>query len=127
VISHPLSLQVGLLASITLELIAVGTPDGGSSLLAQLTPDLIGINLGTGIGSSHHPDSEVVGGEILNSFQWNLKWGLALKTHNGPAAAAAAAARGGYDVQPMNKIFSSPPPPLIQVMAALQFESVWSW
>jgi len=81
-----LGLEMGLLAKITLKLIAVGTPDSGSSLITQLTPDLIGINHGIGIGRSHHPGSEVVGGEILNPLQWNLTRRLTFQTHYGPAA-----------------------------------------
>jgi len=116
-----LGLKVDLLASIALELIAVGTFDGGSSFLTQLTPDLIGINHGTGIGSSHHPGSEVVGGEILNPLQWNLTRRLALETHNGPAA------RGCY-VQQMKRYQSSSSISIEMVMAALQLESAsWSW
>jgi len=90
---------VHLLAGVAEELSAVGTLDGGFILLTQLTPDIIGINLDTGIGSRHRTGSEVVGGEILNSLQWDLTWRLALQTHDGPAAAAAAAAaaaRGSY-------------------------------
>jgi len=41
---------VHLLAILTEELIAVGTLDSGLILLTQLTPDIIGINLSTGIG-----------------------------------------------------------------------------
>ena len=96
-----LLLLVDPLARITLKLVAMGALDSGSSfLLAQLTFDLIGINRGTGIGSSHHPGSEVVGGEILSTLQRDLTRRLAPETHDGPppAAAAAAAARGGYDV-----------------------------
>ena len=81
-----LGLEVDLLARITLELVTLLALDRGSSLLAQLTPDLIGINLGTGTGSSHHPGSEVVGGEILNPLQWNLTRRLTFQTHYGPAA-----------------------------------------
>ena len=91
-VGHPLDLKVDPLARITLKLVAMGALDSGSSLLTQLAPDLIGINLGTGIGSSHHPGSEVVGGDILNPLQWNLTRRLALETHDGPAAAA----RGCY-------------------------------
>jgi len=72
-IGHPLGLEVGLLASITMELGAVGTLDCGLVLLTQLTPDIIRINFGTDIGSRHHTGSEVVGGEILNSPPWNWK------------------------------------------------------
>ena len=49
-VGHPLGLEVGLLASIAMELGAVGTLDSGLILLTQLTPDIIGINLSTGIG-----------------------------------------------------------------------------
>jgi len=87
-VGHPLGLEVGLLASIAMELGAVGTLDSGLILLTQLTPDIIGINLGTGIGSSHHPSSEVIGGEILSSLQWNLEWTMALWTPDFPAARA---------------------------------------
>jgi len=81
-----LGLKVDPLARITLKLVAMGALDSGSSLLAQLTLHLIGINHGTCIGSSHHPGSEVVGGEILNPLQWNLTRRLALQTNDGPAA-----------------------------------------
>jgi len=86
VVGHPLDLKVDPLARITLKLVAMGALDSGSSLLAQLTLHLIGINLGTAIGSSHHPGSEVVGGEILNPLQWNFTRRLALQTNDGPAA-----------------------------------------
>ena len=79
-IGHPLGLQMGLLASIAMELSAVGTLDSGLVLVTQLTPDIIRINLGTGIGSRHRTGSEVVGGEILNSPPWNLKRTMALWT-----------------------------------------------
>ena len=72
-VGHRLDLEVHLLAIFAKELIAVGALDRGSSLLAQLTLDLIGINPGTGIGSSHGINSEAVVGKILNSFQGNLK------------------------------------------------------
>ena len=77
-----------LLAGIALELVAICALDGGLVLLTQLTLDIIGINLGTGIGSRHDPSSEVVGGEILNSPLWNLEWTIALWTLNFPAARA---------------------------------------
>ena len=96
-VGHRLDLEVHLLAIFAKELIAVGALDRGSSLLAQLTLDLIGINHGTGIGSSHHPGSEVVGGKILSTLQRDFTRRLAPETHDGPtASAAAAAARGGY-------------------------------
>jgi len=82
-----LGLEVDPPARITLKLVAMGALDSGSSLLTQLTLDLIGINHGTGIGSSHHPSSEVVGGEIINPLQRDLTRRLALETHDGPAAA----------------------------------------
>ena len=87
-----------LLAGIALELVAISALDGRLVLLTQLTLDIIGIDLGTGIGSRHDPSSEVVGGEILNPFQWTLKWTRALWTLDFSAAAAATAivaARGG--------------------------------
>ena len=68
VMGRDLLLLVDPLASITLELVTLLALDGGLVLLAQLTPDIIRINLGTGIGSRHHPSSEIVGGEILNSL-----------------------------------------------------------
>jgi len=76
---------VHLLAGVAEELGAVGTLDGGLILLTQLTPDIIRINLGIGIGSRHHTDSEVVDGEILNSLQWNLERTMALGTLDFPA------------------------------------------
>ena len=84
---HPLDLEVHLLAGVAEELGAVGTLDGGLILLTQLTPDIIRINLGTGIGSRHRTGSEVVGGEILNSPPWNLERTMALGTLDIPAGA----------------------------------------
>ena len=81
---HPLDLEVHLLAGVAKELIAVGTLDSGLILLAHFTPDVVGINLGTGIGSRHRTGSEVVGGEILNS-PWNLERTMALGTLDFPA------------------------------------------
>ena len=60
--------EVRLLAKITQELIALLALGGGLILVTQFTPDIIGINIGTGIGSRHRTSSEVVGGEILNSL-----------------------------------------------------------
>ena len=74
-----------LLARITLKLIAVGALDSGLVLVAQLTPDIIGINTGTGISSRHHHGSEVIGGEILNSLLRNLERTMALWTLDFPA------------------------------------------
>jgi len=74
-----------LLAIFTEELVTLLALDGGLILLTQLTSDIIRINLGTGIGSRHHPSSEVVDGEILNSLQWNLEWTMALWTLDFPA------------------------------------------
>ena len=76
---------MNLLAGVAEELGAVGTLDCGLILLTQLTPDIIGINLGTGIGSRHSTDSEVVGGEILNSPLRNLERTMALWTLDLPA------------------------------------------
>jgi len=76
---------VHLLAGVAEELGAVGTLDGGFILLTQLTLDIIGINLGTGIGRRHRTGSEVVGGEILNSPPWNLERTMALWTLDFPA------------------------------------------
>jgi len=108
------------LARITLELVTLLALDRGSSLLAQLTPDLIGINLGTGTGSSHHPGSEVVGGEILNPLQWDLTRRLAPETHDGPAAR-------GYDLDMKgDQSSSSSIDTGTRNGAALQLESAWS-
>ena len=85
-VGHPLDLKVDPLARITLKLVAMGALDSGSSLLAQLTLHLIGINRDTGIGNSRHPGSEIVGGKILSTLQWDLTWRLALQTNDGPAA-----------------------------------------
>ena len=76
---------MGLLASIAMELSAVGTLDSGLVLVTQLTPDIIRINLGTGIGSKHRTGSEIVGGEILNSLQWNLERTMTLRALDFPA------------------------------------------
>jgi len=76
---------VHLLAGVAEELGTVGTLDCGLVLLTQLTPDIIGINLGTGIGSRHHPSSEVVGGEILSPLLRNLERTMALWTLDLPA------------------------------------------
>ena len=79
--------EVDPLARITLELVTLLALDSGPILITQLTPDIIGINLGTGIGSRHHPSSEVVGGEILNSPLRNLERTMALWTLDFPAGA----------------------------------------
>jgi len=78
---------VHLLAGVAEELDAVGTLDGGLVFVTQLTPDIIGINLGTGIASRHRTGSEAVGGKILNSPPWNLEWTMALGTLDFPAGA----------------------------------------
>ena len=77
--------EVRLLAKITLELVTLLAFDCGLVLVTKLTLDIIGINLGTGIGSRHHPSSEVVGGEILNSPQRNQERTMALWTLDFPA------------------------------------------
>jgi len=74
-----------LLAIFTEELVTLLALDGGLILLTQLTPDIIRINPGTGIGSRHHPSGKVIGGEILNPFQWNLERTMALGTLDFPA------------------------------------------
>jgi len=68
-----LLLLVHLLAGVAEELVTLLALDIGSSLLTQLTLDLIGVNPRTNIGSSHGINSEAVVGKILNSFQGNLK------------------------------------------------------
>jgi len=73
------------LARITLELVTLLALDSGLVLVTKLTPDIIGINLGTGIGSRHHPSSEVVGGEILSPLLRNLERTMALRTLDFPA------------------------------------------
>ena len=80
-----LLLLVHFLAIFAKELIAIGTLDGGLVLVTQLTLDVIGINLGTDIGSRHRTGSEVVGGEILNSPPRNLERTMALGTLDFPA------------------------------------------
>ena len=85
VVGHALDLEVDFLTRITLELVAVGTLDCGLVLVTQLTPDIIRINLGTGIGSRHRTGSEVVRGEILNSPLRNLERTMALWTFDIPA------------------------------------------
>jgi len=80
--------EVDPLARITLELVTLLALDSGPILITQLTPDIIGINLGTGIGSRHNSTgSEVVGGEILNSPLRNLERTMALWTLDFPAGA----------------------------------------
>jgi len=85
VAGHPLDLEVHLLAGVAEELGAVRTLDSGLVLVTHFTPDIIGINIGTGIGSRHRTGSEVVGGEILNSPPWNLERTMALGTLDFPA------------------------------------------
>ena len=84
-VGRHLLLLVHFLAGLAEELGAVGTFDGGLILLTQLTLDIIGINLGTGIGRRHRTGSEVVGGEILNSPPWNLERTMAFGTLDFPA------------------------------------------
>jgi len=85
VVGRHLLLLVHFLAGLAEELGAVRTLDSGLILLAQFTLDIIGINLGTGIGSRHSTGSEVVGGEILNSPLRNLERTMALWTFDIPA------------------------------------------
>ena len=80
-----LLLLVHFLARITLELVTLLALDSGLVLVTQLTLDIIGINLGTGIGSRHRTGGEVVGGEIFNSLQRNLERTMALGTLDFPA------------------------------------------
>jgi len=80
-----LGLEVHLLAGIAEELVTLLALEGGLILLTHFTPDIIGINLGTDIGSSHRTGSEVVGGEILNSLLRNLERTMALWTLDFPA------------------------------------------
>jgi len=79
-----LLLLVDLLARITLELVTLLAFDCGLILVTQLTPDIIRINLGTGIGSKHRTGSEVVGGEILSPPLWKLERTMALGTLDFP-------------------------------------------
>jgi len=88
VVGHPLDLEVHLLAIFTEELVTLLALDSGLILLTHFTPDIVGINLGTGIGRRHRTGSEVVGGEVLNSPLWNLEWTIALWTLDFPAARA---------------------------------------
>jgi len=78
---------MALLASIAHEDRTVNTVNGGLVLLTHHTPDIIGIYRCLLDGGSHHPSSEVVGREILNSLLGNLEWTLALGALNFPAAA----------------------------------------
>ena len=87
-VGHRLDLEVHFLAIFAKELIAIGTLDGGLILLAHFTPDIIRINLGTGIGSRHRTGSEVVDGKILSPPLWNLERTMALWTLDLPAARA---------------------------------------
>jgi len=80
-----LGLEVHLLAGIAEELVTLLALEGGLILLTHFTPDIIGINLGTDIGSKHRTGSEVVGGEILNSLLRNLERTMALWTLDFPA------------------------------------------
>ena len=86
-VGRHLLLLVHFLARITLELVTLLALDSGLVLVTQLTLDIIGINLGTGIGSRHRTGSEVVGGEILNSPLRNLERTMALGTLDFPAGA----------------------------------------
>jgi len=58
---------------------------GGLGGLTALTHDVVGIHRFPLDGSSHHPSSEVVGGEILNSPQRNQERTMALWTLDFPA------------------------------------------
>ena len=60
---------------------------GCLGLLTALTDDIIGIHRFLLDGCSHHPNCEVVGGEILNSLQWNLERTMAPVTLDFPAGA----------------------------------------
>jgi len=84
VAGHPLDLEVNLLAGVAEELVTLLAFDCGL-VVTHFTPDIIGINLGTGTGSRHRTGSEVVGGEILNSPPWNLERTMALGTLDFPA------------------------------------------
>jgi len=85
VVGHRLDLEVHFLAIFAKELIAIGTLDGGLVLVTQLTLDVIGINLGTDIGSRHRTGSEVVDGKILSPPLWNLERTMAFGTLDFPA------------------------------------------
>ena len=76
---------MNLLAGVAEELGAVGTLDGGLVLVTQLTLDVIGINLGTDIGSRHRTGSEVVDGKILSPPLWKLERTMAFGTLDFPA------------------------------------------
>jgi len=73
VVGRRRDLEMHFLASSAQEGGTVNAVDGGIVLLAQPTFNIIGIHRFLLDGCSHHPSSEVVGGEILNSLQWNLK------------------------------------------------------
>ena len=60
---------------------------GCLGLLADLADNIIRIHRFLLNGCSHHPSSEVIGGEILSPLQWNLEWTLTLWTLDFPAAA----------------------------------------
>jgi len=85
VVGHRLDLEVHFLAIFAKELIAIGTLDGGLVLVTQLTLDVIGINLGTDIGSRHRTGSEVVDGKILSPPLWKLERTMAFGTLDFPA------------------------------------------
>jgi len=85
VVGRHLLLLVHFLAGLAEELVTLLALDGGLVFVTPLTNDIIGINLGTGIGSRHRTGSEVVGGEILNSPPWNLERTMALWTLDFPA------------------------------------------
>ena len=59
---------------------------GCLGLLTALTHDIVGIHRFPLDGCSHHPGSEVIGGEILNSLLRNLERTMALWALDFPAA-----------------------------------------
>jgi len=87
VVGRRRDLEMHFLAPSAQEGGAVNEVNGGIALLAQPTFNIIGIHRFLLNGCSHHPSSEVVGGEILNSLQGNLERTMALWTLDFPAGA----------------------------------------
>jgi len=78
-------LQVNLLAVGAIVHHAILAILGRLDILASLTDDIVGIHGLLLDGCGHHPGSEVVGGEVLNSFHRNLEWTLTLWTPDFPS------------------------------------------
>ena len=78
--SRNLRFEVNLLASRAKVQVTILAIISGLILLASLALQIIGINRFPLDGCGHHPSSEVVGGEILDSPLWNLERTMALWT-----------------------------------------------